>query len=47
MREDNVYQRFGHMLAERELREARKARAIGFIDMRIGPFYSRRHLSTT
>lgn len=40
LREDQVYERYGHLLAERELREARKAGHIEWYDLRKGPHYT-------
>lgn len=38
--EHEVYDRYGKLLAERELREARKNREIGWYDLRKGPHYT-------
>lgn len=40
MHEDEVYKKYGHLFAERELREARKQRLIGWFDLRKGPHYT-------
>jgi hypothetical protein len=38
--EKDVMDRFGHLLTERELREARQAGTIGYYDLRKGIFYT-------
>jgi hypothetical protein len=38
--EKDVMDRFGHLLTERELREARQAGRIGYYDLRKGIFYT-------
>lgn len=40
MHEDTVYERYKHLLAERELREARKSGQIEWYDLRKGPHYT-------
>ena len=45
LHEDAVYERFGNLFADRELREARKGGKIGFYQTRKGPFYSKVQLS--
>lgn len=40
MHEDDVYKKYGRLLADRELREARKAGTIEWFDTRKGPHYS-------
>jgi len=40
MHEDEVYQKYGRLLADRELREARKNGLIGWFDLRKGPHYT-------
>lgn len=45
MHEDLVMERYGHLFADRELREARKARTIEWHDLRKGPHYTREQLS--
>ena len=45
MHEDLVMELYGHLFADRELREARKARTIEWHDLRKGPHYTREQLS--
>jgi hypothetical protein len=40
MHEDQVYERYPGLFADRELREARKVGAIAWYDLRKGPHYT-------
>ena len=44
LNENEVMDRYGHLFADRELRQARKNQKIEWYDLRKGPFYTRDQL---